>query len=107
MSVHAGWRIQRGSHQPTFVAVALCVYAGGASVLQVAVFVRVKGAVLGELSLRWVVASRHDRVNCRRCLAEQFFWSGHVCRWAFVSRVPPASTRLGSKIVCSIDEKVA
>ena len=37
----------------------------------------------------------------------QFFLSGDVCCWAFVSRVPCASTGLGSKIVCSIDEKDA
>ena len=28
-----------------------------------------------------------------------------VCCWAFVSHVPYASKGLGSKIVCSIDEK--
>ena len=39
------------------------------------------------LSHFWAVAFRHARVNCRRSLAEQFFWSGDVCRWAIVYRV--------------------
>ena len=60
-----------------------------------------------RLSHFWAVASRRAGVNCRRFLAEQFFWSGDVCRWAFVSRVTCASSGLGSRIVCSIDEKVA
>ena len=47
------------------------------------------------------------RVNCRRFLVVQFFWSGDVSRCAPVSRVPCASTGLGSKFVCCIDEKVA
>ena len=55
----------------------------------------------------WALASRHARVNCRRFVAGQFFWSGDVCCWAFVSQVPYASMGLGSKIVCSIDENVA
>ena len=55
------------------------------------------------LSHLWAVASRHARVNCRCSLAEQFFWSRDVSRWAFVSRVPCVSKGLGSKIVCSID----
>ena len=59
------------------------------------------------VSLFWVLASRHARVNCRCFLAGQFFWSGDVCCWAFVSRVPCASMEFGSKVVCSIDERVA
>ena len=58
------------------------------------------------LSHFWALASLHARVNCRRFLAGQFFRSGDVC-WGCVSRVPCASTWLGSKIVCSTDEKVA
>ena len=46
-------------------------------------------------------------LNCRRFLAGQFFLSGDVCCWVFVSRVPCASMGLRSKLVCSIDEKVA
>ena len=53
-----------------------------------------------------VLASRLARLNCRRFLAGQFFLSGDVCCWAFVSRVLCASMGLGSKIVCFIDEKV-
>ena len=59
------------------------------------------------VSLFGVLASRLARLNCRRFLAVQFFLSGDVCCWAFVSRVPCASMGLGSQIVCSIDEKVA
>ncbi len=59
--------------------------------------------ILG-LSHFWALASLRARVNCRRFLAEQFFWSGDVC-WACVSRVPCASKWWGSKIVLSIDEK--
>ena len=59
------------------------------------------------LSHFWALATSHARVNCRCFLAGQFFWRGDACRWAFESRVPCASTWLGSNIVCSIDEKVA
>ena len=65
------------------------------------------GSVLFRLSHLWALASRPARVNCRRFLARQFCWSGDVSSCAFVSRVPCASTGLGSKIVCSTDEKVA
>ena len=66
-----------------------------------------RGSFFRRLSHLWALASRHARVNCRRFLAGQFLWSGDVSRCAFVSRVPCASTGLGSKIVSSIDEKVA
>ena len=58
------------------------------------------------VSLFWVLASRPALLNCRRFFAFQSFLSGDVCGWAVVSRVPCASTGLGSKIGCSIDEKV-
>ena len=63
--------------------------------------------LFSDVSLFWILASRLARLNCRRFIAGQFFLSGDVCCWAFVSRVPWASVGLGSKIVCSIDEKVA
>ena len=66
-----------------------------------------RAVFLSVVSLFWVLASRLARLNCRRFLAGQFFLSGVVSRWVFVSRVPRDSTGLGSKIVCSIDEKLA
>ena len=53
------------------------------------------------VSLFCVWASRLARLNCR-LLTVQFFLSGDVCCWAFVSQVPCASTGSGSKIVISI-----
>ena len=66
-----------------------------------------RGPFFSAVSLFWVLASRLARLNCRRFLAGQAFLSGVVSRWVFVSRVPCDSTGLGSKIVCSIDEKLA
>ena len=110
-SVHSGLRIQRGCQQATlwewlcactqdvFERCWVCFSQGGERGRERVRFFR--------LSHLWTLASRHALVNCRRFLAGQFFWSGDVSRCAFVSRVPCASTGLGSKIVCFIDEKVA
>ena len=76
------------------VEVALCVYAGGAVSV-------------------WRERTDFDfffgclSFFCHRFLAGQFFLSGDVCWWAFVSRVPRSSMGLGSRIVCAIDEEVA
>ena len=68
---------------------------------------RRKRAVFSAVSLFGVWASRLVRLNCRLFLAEQFFLRGDVCGWVCLSRVPCASMGFGSKIVCSIDAKVA
>ncbi len=62
------------------------------------------GPFFSAVSFFGVLASRLARLNCRHFLAGQFFLSGDVCCFAFVSRLPFASMGLGSKIVCSIDE---
>ncbi len=63
-------------------------------------FVRVRGFCLSgvgwlffssAVSLLGVLASRLPQLKCRHFLAGQFFLSGDVCCWAFVSRVPCVS----------------
>ena len=67
-----------------------------------------RGSVFSAVSLLGVLGIPPLLLlNCRRFLAEQFFMSGDVCCWVFVSRVPRASMGLRSKIVCSSDGNVA
>ena len=83
-----------------------CLSAAGWFVLSACVW---EGrAFFSAVSLFGVVASRLARLNCRRFLVGQFFLSGDVCvvgRSCLGCHALPWC--LGSKIVCSIDEKVA
>ena len=103
------------------VLVALCVYAGG-YLSAVGWFVlsvcgseceggrggrEGRGHFFGCLTFWGFSISRLARLNCRRFLAGAVLLERDVCCWAFMSRVPCTSMGLSSKIVCSIDGKVA